>query len=88
MIFSPIDTERKKKKIIPSPRRNEGAEGKCVFDYSIGRVELYMDGELVRGTKYRSKQDRTSILLKWDTLMLNLYEDHVFWIQIIPKINY
>lgn len=88
MIFSPIDHEYKKKKIIPSPRCKEGRKQKSVFDSSIGRVELYMDGELVRGTRYKSKWDRREILLKWDMLLFNLYEHHVFWIQIIPKINY
>jgi hypothetical protein len=86
MIFSPIDTERKKKKIIPSPRRKEGAEGKSVFDYSMGRIELYMDDELVRGVSYKSKTIRRDILSKWEVLIRNQYERHVFWIKIIPNI--
>jgi hypothetical protein len=49
------------------------------------RIELYMDDELVRGMSYKSKPIRRDILSKWEVLIRNQYERHVFWIKIIPK---
>jgi hypothetical protein len=87
MVFSPIDFEIKRSgRITPAPRIKAKKE-KCVFSVGKGRIELYMDDQLIRGRQYSSKQERSEIIKSWDFLMKNQYHNHTFYVQVIPKQN-